>query len=479
MDFFSDNNNIDTNFDNLDNINFDNRDLDNLNVCDFDNMDNLNVVNDVNDVNDVDNDDIDDNNKLDLHLKNAFEGVSFKVEPPFPNFPNIESCQSKRMTTLGQWLEQAQIPEGGFKWLEQSQEPGSPITLPTLVQFTLACPYQEEGERGTPIICVLLAVTKEKKKETYYLLFYEGCHFLNHTANLGRDGKIYPWSSVNGAGHAMHGSNANSIDRFMLLDKGSYYVGKSLKALRDGPGFENTIDNNLLEEWGKIGKKTCSNLANYGMELVKAMEKERERGAEPPFKTPNPDGGAKGESTFIDEQDECIETPIEVVEDKVIKAKKAKLPAKTPKLSSVTPTKKRAPPTEVIPPSSVTTMKKHKPLPPPPQAKEPEPAQVVKKRKEPPLPQQQPLEQSKIKKSCIDNISLVEDNMNKVTKVTKVTKVVTTMRKKTVHFEKGEVPDEKEVLNAQRLAYYSTMNLEQLVAEREALLRRKGHEAPL
>ncbi len=296
-------------------------------------------------------DDFSGDDELDEYAK-TLDDITFKEEPPFPNLPKVESFRDKRIMTLAQWMEMDELAEGGFPWPEQS-EFEAPIVLPTLVQFTLSCPYQTESERGTPLVCVLLAVYNDVP----YFLFYEGCHLLNHTANVGDDGNIYPWSSVNGAGKAMHGSNANAIDRFILLDKQSPYVGKSFKALCDGPGFENTLDYNLLEAWSKIGKTNCTRKAIYQTDLVKEMmdmlyEPKQQPSAEPKGqKSPNK-GLKRGPK---------VQTAKEVV--KVVQKKRKSPP---PPLSIATA------PTKVV-------VKKRKSPPPLPL-----PAAPTKKHKEPP-----------------------------------------------------------------------------------------------
>ena len=92
----------------------------------------------------------------------------------------------------------------------------------------------------------------------FFVVYESGCAKLDDCANVGKDGKAVPWSTLSAAARALYGTNANGFKSFVVTDETSPWNGKTVGSVRvfdkgpsdkgpsdKGPGFANTLSEKL------------------------------------------------------------------------------------------------------------------------------------------------------------------------------------------------------------------------------------------
>lgn len=210
------------------------------------------------------------------------------IEAPFKQLPQFKSTKHIREQAIAGLLPRDE--SGAITWPEQSMNPDDPLTLPTLVKFFHRSPLVNEKMREE-IVCVLLATSARKvlkpsgkvnghtgTKQCMYIMYYEGCNFLDHTANVGADGKVYPWSSLSTATKLFYGrASSNGWLSLRVMDRTSFYYGQPLVKVQNGqegyggPGFRNTIDPEVIATWQEMGAIRISGEASHSICVVREL----------------------------------------------------------------------------------------------------------------------------------------------------------------------------------------------------------------
>jgi len=118
----------------------------------------------------------------------------------------------------------------------------------------------------------------------FYSIFYEGARTLDHIANVGSDDNVHPYGTLSSVGKLLYGTNCNGWKAFEVCDTNSAHHGKCLGEIRTsegGPGFRNTLDPELLQQWSQTALKKLNKEANYRLELFREEILQAKRQQEP------------------------------------------------------------------------------------------------------------------------------------------------------------------------------------------------------
>jgi len=198
---------------------------------------------------------------------------------------DYKSVRCQRNDALHDWF--GVDDDGYVKMATQSENPSEPVQLPLLARFRYKCCRRtaDEVEKNDDVLVVLLAV--DSQSSNFYVIYYGGkqggVRFLEHTANIGEDLDMYPFSSLTTAAKTLYGRNANGWESFEIYDDAAYdehgtliksagphhqkKVG-DLRKSKGGPGFVNTFSPEKIAFWQKFGKAELNTHANYHFNLL-------------------------------------------------------------------------------------------------------------------------------------------------------------------------------------------------------------------
>lgn len=194
---------------------------------------------------------------------------------PFPMFPGVFSQRKRRLEAFQEWI--GASLDGSLDLPVQSVDPKEPVKFPLVARFAMECPRQSEEEVAEGmVIHIIVLGSRPTRGGGMYCVFYQGSRLLEHLCNVGSDGRVYPFASLSTLAQLLYGTNCNGWKWFKLCDESSPYHDRALGALRaeqGGPGFENTFDSDLLDEWESIAPRTLNADARYHFDaFIQAVE---------------------------------------------------------------------------------------------------------------------------------------------------------------------------------------------------------------